>query len=77
MQPEITDQPGHPLSLISLRYPLEEDLGPKLPQKHASKTLNQTGQMFLLGAQLSSVGFVMLGLDKCRDFRGRKGWREK
>ena len=33
-----SDQPGHPPSLISLRCPLEEALGPGLPIEHTAKT---------------------------------------
>ena len=39
-----SDQPGHLPSLISLRCPHEESLGPKLPIEHTAKT-DQTGWM--------------------------------
>ena len=35
---EDSDQPGHPPSLISLRCPHEETLGPQLPIEHTAKT---------------------------------------
>ena len=41
---EDTDQPVHPLSLISLRCPHEETLGPQLPTERTAKT-DQTWQM--------------------------------
>ena len=42
---EDSDQPGHRLSLISLRYPHEEivTLGPQLPIEHTAKTLIRKG----------------------------------
>ena len=36
---EDSDQPGDPPSLISLCYPPEEGLGPKLPIKHTVNSL--------------------------------------
>ena len=39
-----SDQPGHLPSLISLRCPHEESLGPKLPIECTAKT-DQTGQI--------------------------------
>ena len=47
-----SDHPGHPPSLISLRCPHEETLGPKLPIEHTSKTLIRLGGCHF-------VGFVM------------------
>ena len=44
MSSEDSDQPGHPPSLISLRCPREESLGPWLPIKRTAKT-DQTGQV--------------------------------
>ena len=38
-----SDQPGHPPSLISLRCPLEETLGPKLPIECTAKNLIRQG----------------------------------
>ena len=57
------DQPGHPPSLISLRYPHEESLGPKLPSERTANTLIRLGGCpgwteSLLGAS-HFVGFVM------------------
>ena len=40
---EDSDQPGHPLSLISLRCPREESLGPWLPFER--EDCDQTGRM--------------------------------
>ena len=52
-----SNQPGHPPSLISLRCPHEEALGPKLPRKRTAKTLFRLGRCLgwsesLLGAQV-------------------------
>ena len=41
---EDSDQPGHPPSLISLRCPHEETLGPQLPTEHTAKTLIRLGR---------------------------------
>ena len=40
---EDSDQPGHPPSLISLRCPREECLGPWLPSERTAKTLIRLG----------------------------------
>ena len=40
---EYSDQPGHPPSLISLRCPHEESLGPYLPIERTVKTLIRLG----------------------------------
>ena len=41
---EDSDQPGHPPSLISLRCPHEESLGPYLPFEHTVKPLIRLGR---------------------------------
>ena len=41
---EDSDQPGHPPSLISIRCPPKESLGPKLYIERTAKT-DQTGRM--------------------------------
>ena len=63
---EDSDQPGHLPSLISLRCPHEEALGPSLPIKHIAKT-DQTGQMrrpilVFDGSTGYFIGFVMFRL---------------
>ena len=60
---EESDQPGHPPSLISLRCPHEESLGPLLPIESTAKTLIRLGgcpgwSEFSLGAR-PFVGFIM------------------
>ena len=49
---EDSDQPGHPPSLISLRHPHEESLGPELSIERTAKT-DQTGWMADAQADLS------------------------
>ena len=40
---EDTDQPAHPPSLIRVRCPLDETLGPQLPIERTTKTLIRQG----------------------------------
>ena len=58
----VSDQPGHPPSLISLRCPHEETLGPQLPTERKAKT-DQTERMprliSLHWAHTHFVGFYM------------------
>ena len=50
---EDTDQSAHPPSLISLRCPLEEILGPQLPIERTTKTLIRLGgSEFSLGTKV-------------------------
>ena len=59
---EDSDQPGRLPSLISLRCPHEETLGPQLPIEGTAKT-DQTGRMPVLSESvLHFVGFIMLRL---------------
>ena len=60
---EDSDQPGHKPSLISLRCPHEETLGPQLSIEHTAKT-DQTRRMPRLirvfaGRKGHFVGFVI------------------
>ena len=52
---ENSDQPGRPPSLIRLRCPHEETLGPQLPTERTVKT-DQTGRMRLRLAHSHFVG---------------------
>ena len=60
---EDLDQPGHSPSLISLRCPHEENLGPSLPIERTANTLIRLGDakadLSLRWAQSNFVGFVM------------------
>ena len=59
--PVKTDQPEHLPSLISLRCPHEETLGPDLPIERTAKTLIRLAQsdLSLRWAHSHFVGFVM------------------
>ena len=65
-QAKISDQPGHPPSLISLCCPHEETLGPYLPIECTSKT-DQTGRMPRLIWVFAGCTLILLVLS-CRGF---------
>ena len=55
-----TDQPGHPPSLISLRCPHEETLGPLLPIERTAKTDQNRQMPRMMGVAGRTDYFVVL-----------------
>ena len=70
-----SDQPGHPPSLISLRCPHEESLGPKLPSECTVKTLIRLGGC--PGRSESSLGAYAISLVLSRGSSIRHAETEK
>ena len=65
---EDSDQPGHQPSLISLRCPHEETLGPQLPIEHTVKTLIRLGRCPGWSESLLGAYVILLVLLCCSSF---------